>query len=686
MINYILIDENNLDKHEEQLLRFEQQIFINAFPNSDERESFTEDIIPRIKGCNKTQPKSFCVLAAEDDSIVGGLVADWYPDCNALEIIYITVDSSTRKKGIGKGLLDNGIKLIQSALLAAPHPKKIEAIFLEVDIPSFTMDAPSSMDPIDRLKFWNYMGAKRIPINYVQPPLGKGKQPVSNLMLMCLTGYGTGITDKIQTSIVKKFLKDFYNGLNAGKSEYLNQMYDDLEAISVGHKIEIIPLLESPSATITNSVVTTHYSVPRKIKIQLPETCNSFNSYECDLMNYTSQKNRPIRTKLVTYLENVTIIMPSYYRYTSEGVTHYRLSLNEQLKADISISISSVANKKRAPIAHITIIPSKEQQSYNNLDYTKFITNFGSKQEEYEASAPIKVAYKANGQDKTENITFEELLGKILKTRTSKRIKLIGEGATEFNILNIKPCKEENSKKSDFDISGFFTTRFTPGGRIRKSLINKIICGLILGIFDYKRMEPDEIEDTIRPIVKTDTSFFVTCRGHIFKIEANKKSIRSVFPKILISPYHLVPSATLAFNGLILDKCEKLVKRGLTFRFLPLLTGLVQKAEILLNLHYIEDIFQYQSEIEITQEAQRQRCMKLRYAKLNSQFEIIKKRTGKSSDIFMEGILAIIAIFGAFGVLSSPEFTWNNGHTITVAILGAFELLRWLKARNIRNL
>jgi hypothetical protein len=218
---------------------------------------------------------------------------------------------------------------------------------------------------------------------------------------MCLTGYGTGINDKIQTSIVKKFLKDFYNGLNAGKSECLNQMYDDLEAISVGHKIEIIPLLESPSATITNSVVTTHYSVPRKIKIQLPETCNSFNSYECDLMNYTNQKNRPFKTKFVKLLKNVEIQMPAFYCYTSEGITNFRLSLNTELKADISISMSIAADKDIHPIAHVTILPCKDEK-FNNLDYIKLITNFGSKQEQYQASSQILFKYSGRSRKQSD--------------------------------------------------------------------------------------------------------------------------------------------------------------------------------------------------------------------------------------------------------------------------------------------
>lgn len=676
-MNYIFIDGKSLAKYKDLLLEYEQKIFINAFPDPDERESFVEDIIPRIKDSENTLLRTYCTIAVDDtNAIVGGLVADWYPGCGALELIYIAVDPSRRKEKIGKKILNNGIELIQKAL--EEKQETVKAIFLEVDIPTTVMEAANSMNPIDRLKVWDAWGAKRIPINYTQPPLSKGKQPVSNLMLMCLTGHGTEIEESIPADTLKDFLFDFYKGLDAEGSEYLEQMCEDIDIITEDNEVEIFPLEEIPSALISNSVVTTHFSVLGKAGVKLPDICNSFNSYECDLMNYTNQKSRPFKTKFVKLLKGITIQMPSFYSYTSEGVTNYRLSLNTELKADISISMSIAADKDIHPIAHVTILPC-EGENFNNLDYLKFITNFGSKQEQYKASSPIK--FKYNDQ----YLTYEELLDRILKMDAPGKIEIVGEGATQFDITGMQPCEDGEYEEGDFDIEDFFTTRFEPEGEIKNSLINRMLCGLILGIFDYNRMNEAEIEDTIRPIVKASDSFFVACRGHIFKIEEAENPVSDEYAKILISPYLLVPSTTLAFNGLALQECEKLIQEATKNRFSPNLISIIQRAEVVLNVEYIEDIFQYNSEIEIIREGKRQRCMDIRYSKLNRQIEIIKKRTHKSSDIIMEALLAILAIFGVIEAFSKG-LEWNAFFVLMIVGLLAMEFFRWYKVRNINDL
>lgn len=676
-MNYILIDGNSIDRYEQLLLEFEQNIFINAFPDPDERESFADDIIPRIKDSNNPLLRSYCVLVLdENNQAIGGLVADWYPKCKSLELIYITVDPSRREAKIGGNLLNKGIELIQSAL--REREEATEAIFLEVDIPTTVLDAPNSMDPISRLKVWDAWGAKRIPINYTQPPLSEGKQPVSNLMLMCLTGHGTGIEEYIPTDLLKNFLTDFYIGLEAEDSEFLEKMCEDIDIISTEDGVEICPLKEIPHAKISNSVITTHFSVLGTTNVNLPDICNSFNSYECDLMNYTNQNNRPFKTKFVKLLKNVEIKMPAFYCYTSEGITNYRLSLNNTLQADLSISMSIAADKDIHPIAHVTILPC-EEETFNNLDYIKFITNFGSKQEQYQASSTI--LFKHNDR----YLTFEELLKVILKMEEAGKVIMVGEGATQFDITGIEPFEHLEYEEGDFDVEDFFSTRFEPEGEIKNSLVNRMLCGFILGIFDYNRMNEAEIEDTIRPIVKASDSFFVACRGHIFKIEVAENSVSDEYAKILISPYLLVPSTTLAFNGLALLECERLIKDAIQHRFSPNLISTIQRAEVVLNVEYIEDIFQYNSEIEIIREGKRQRCMDLRYEKLNKQIEIIKKRTHKSSDIIMEGLLAILAIFGVIEVFSKG-LEWNFFFILMIAGLVAMEAFRWYKVRNIDDL
>ena len=77
--------------------------------------------------------------------------------------------------------------------------------------------------------------------------------------------------------------------------------------------------------------------------------------------------------------------------------------------------------------------------------------------------------------------------------------------------------------------------------------------------------------------------------------------------------------------------------------------------------------------------------MDIRYSKLNRQIEIIKKRTHKSSDIIMEALLAILAIFGVYEAFSKG-MEWNAFFVLTIVGLLAIEFFRWYKVRNINDL
>ena len=64
---------------------------------------------------------------------------------------------------------------------------------------------------------------------------------------------------------------------------------------------------------------------------------------------------------------------------------------------------------------------------------------------------------------------------------------------------------------------------------------NMAFCGLILGIFDFMRMNSAEISDTIKPIAVRRDSFIVLCRGHLMKVKFDE-STEDQTANILVSP------------------------------------------------------------------------------------------------------------------------------------------------------
>lgn len=673
---FIFVNKNNIDDFSTQLQIFDQNIFIPAFPDPNERESLADDIIPRMTDSVKDGPRTYCILALDDidGHVIGGLIADWYGDCESLEIIYIAVSQDERRKGIGRSLLDFSINRIKETV--HKEDRSIKHIFIEVDIPEQKhADTLSDevIDSVERISVWEKWGAKRIPINYTQPSLCVGKTPVSHMMLMRLAVSDDDRNNTILSEDLKNFLEAFYKGLHSENNGSLTKMIEDIDMISRDGWITLEDLTESPRSYISDAVITSHYLIKDKIGINLPETCIDFNSYECDLMNYVNQKNRPFKTKFVRLLTDIPLVMPSFYKYTSEGVTHYYKTQAKKLLADISVSISCPPDMDNVnPIAHLSVRPSSDS-SFSELDIIRLITPFGSRQENYIPDSDIYFEIKGKLMNR------EQLLMSLLEIREEGKIVNIEEGASQFDINSIRPYDGQPK----FDKELFLKSMVS--GDIKADLFSKIICGLILGIFDYDRMNCAEVEDTFRPVVKSNNSAIILSRGHIFKIEDMDEDDSKALKIVSISPYLLIPSTALAFNGIALAECETLITDILNNRFRLNITKVIQQCETVLDLKYLENIFQYQSEQDIVNEGRKQRSMNDRFMKLTHRIDLLKKRAQKSSDIIIEGFLGILATFGIMEVFAN-EMKWTSVFVLLIAAIFGIEAYRWYKVRKMIDL
>lgn len=155
-----------------------QTIYESSFP-SNEREPY-DNIIDRIKNSSRPITAMKLVLECEDDlpqyftkdkhavkiphkEVIGGVITDYYPECNAIEVIYIAITKEKRGLGIGKALLEQ----------VAYEYSNIEHTFFETDDP--TKVSGGAMDPVQRLAMWMKWGYDVLHINYVQPPLSPDK-------------------------------------------------------------------------------------------------------------------------------------------------------------------------------------------------------------------------------------------------------------------------------------------------------------------------------------------------------------------------------------------------------------------------------------------------------------------------------------------------------------------------------
>lgn len=215
MIKFVSIkDKYGVEEHSLLLSEFEE-IYNSSFPEN-EREPF-QNIIERIYCNNK--PITSIKLVTYDNKCIGGIVMDYYPECNVIEPIYFVVMKNYRNHGIGKKLFNSVVNEYEN----------INHLIFEVDDPQKVKTEESAMDPTQRLNMYLKWGFNIIPINYIQPPLSEDKDWENNLLLL----HKGEILTKDE---LKSFLKYFYLYLGYGEEcEALQSMYKEIEELNIEH-------------------------------------------------------------------------------------------------------------------------------------------------------------------------------------------------------------------------------------------------------------------------------------------------------------------------------------------------------------------------------------------------------------------------------------------------------------------
>ena len=715
-LNYTLIYHQNVSAYLTQLNQFRDQIYHPAFPDENEREPFNEKILPRLMK-KADIPTAFIVLAYEDGMMVGGEIIDWYPSCAAMEIIYLAVDERMRRKSFGKHILQEATKIVCRTI--EEQGVFVKNIFFEAENPCLTGE--TGFDTESRLRFFAASGAAMIPIPYYQPPLSENQDWARNLYLCVLPfirndngdiSWEIGNTH-IAIQTVMDFLKEFYKGL-----DYLESAAGVLENTSsllekINNKEGDVPLVffEHPRFRLYDAAITAYYAAgDDESQAKTADYCPVFNSYECDLMNYRHQamENRPFTNHHRMLIEGVSITFPSSYHYSSEGVVVHRRTSRRRISVDISINSSFKQTKGVIPtmshLVHLVIRPSKKGNDFfSELDFLKLIVyfGFGSKQEnvsfdklleedELQIDTSLCAGIPVNLQNTFDS--FEDLVKEALNIR---ECNAMGTGISELELSTVEgPLYFHNMDEFRADI-------LSDGPQ--NNDWNKTLCGIVLGIFDFERMNGPEIFDTIRPVLDRKYAFTLLCRGHLVNVKMDLEPER--VEKILMSPYLLIPGAALAFNEDIVVRNWKTIervacsermfnqsvseikgnkqKRKIKNEFLFFdfyaqsnkLSKAIGEVSTSLTDEYIEDIFQYSSEKAILEAGSVQRGLAARKEDIMEKLSNYKEKVTLYRDKYTDNmdtiqnlLLFVLAVMQVVTAIMHDYLLWTTTVLITILV------------------
>jgi GNAT superfamily N-acetyltransferase len=604
---HLIHDQKSYEIHRSQIDDF-YLVYLEAFPDEDEREDWS-DIAARI--CNpKSSPRTFIFF---DDLYpsAGGIIADYYPQLGVVHLIYIAVKPDHRGKGIAKRLIKELLPMAISQLQSI-YGFEVQAILFESNIPWLT--TKDAIDPYKRLQIFEHLGAKAIPIAYTQPALTEGKKNVENLFLLSFP-IDQQTQRTINTQLLIDFLFAFYQGLGINeplKDHTFLRMQNELLKISTMNKVTLtsIAQLEKPQIRMKKAAVCVQFTLVNDDAQNNHEICPAFYSYETDLLSSHFQKRRPFQSEFDEQIGvlAIQIHFPTQYTFLSEGKYHQRMSQREVINAQLHVNrtYSLSGNTSTWSI----VISNDVNDAFSELECIKLINFFGSMQEDVQMIDKIQWSTSTIAKS-----TFASFIGQLLLIENTQDIQILS-GILQTDTAHIDfvdPSISFDWSEFYLDLKRYHERKELSEQQYERAYynnpvfqaVNNIFCGFALGIFDFERMDFDEVSDTLIPLKANENYLLLLNRGILLCACHDDEMFSASLQSIGISPYLLIPNMVLVNNEFTLNRIDNAIeklnsgknKRGQ----IPLNELRDVRADIdhWLDDNYLPNIFQYPSEQEL---------------------------------------------------------------------------------------
>ncbi len=584
-------------------------IYEEAFPDADEREDW-EDIKTRICQPNAF-PKTFLVFDNQTKPN-GGLVADFYPQIGVIHLIYIAVSKKSRGQGLAKKLirelLPDAIEEIQNY-----YQFKTKALLFESNIPWRTQT--DSIDPATRLQIFEHLGAKAIPIQYTQPALAAGKKEVDNLFLLSFPLEGIQ-HHTLDTELLISFLKEFFIGLGIEEptqNKTFVRMQNELLTNSQMNQVNLTTIAqqETPQIRMNKASICMQFATKDEVhSAEKPAICNEFYSYETDLLSAHFQKRRPFESQFQAQMGvlPITIHFPEQYNYLSEGKRHQRSSVRQEVSAKLHISRTRALNGNTSTWS--VVISTGDGDYITEIECIKLLNFFGSKQEDVRMIAAVEFSTQA-----IPKCNFEVFIKQLLTFDTTEPFEILsGILQTDTAFIDFEDASIE------FEWSAFYLNlkQYNEGHELAEQqyertyynnptfqAINNIFCGFALGIFDFERMDFDEVTDTLIPRKANENYLLLMNRGILLCACHDDDMFTATLNSIGISPYLLIPNMVLVNNEFTLNRIDSAIENLYKYQnskgqiALNELRRVRTEIDHWLNDNYLPNIFQYPTEKDL---------------------------------------------------------------------------------------
>lgn len=205
--------------------RFYTDIYMECFPDDNERESF-DNLLSYLKQSESSSDYKYHIVLAKDESgnIVGGCIFNYYKNSNSGVIEFLAVKSDLQSGGIGSQIYKHIISIMEADAYEC-RKEQLACVFCEIDSPEYSKSSIKKY-----LYFWDKNGYKHLDFQYVQPSLSPAQSPVYGLWLtvMPLRVQGESMSGEVILSVLYDYLKYGMKIDNPDENQEYMQMKNEI--------------------------------------------------------------------------------------------------------------------------------------------------------------------------------------------------------------------------------------------------------------------------------------------------------------------------------------------------------------------------------------------------------------------------------------------------------------------------
>ena len=684
----------------------------------DEAES-TAEWLARIRGKEPPQPVMRIVVAVQQgvavERVVGGVAVEFYvaSRCALATYLYVLDEPELRRHGHARSLLDK-------ARGAFDDSNNLEFLLAESEWPERLLACGSPAVEVtvarERLLFFARIGARLINIDYMQPALGPGQKAISYLRLLAIPPAATPKARFDEARLghaVAHFLSDFYSALSQ-ESKFPPDR-STLVLLQEQCKRQrpltsLLPRLREADAALCFHFVETLENTPTNKQVMgilRNYTCPVLHSMETDLLARPYRERRPLRTVCVTKAPSdapaddagvpVEITFPALIRFNSENRVEERRWPLRRRRVLAYLAFTAFF-EARVLVWHLTLRAGRDAAKDDTshwLDELDLITLQKLADDVANQERLFAPTHDNDERNITKGVEFalpttevEGLRGMVMpldihgllsavahiaqeRARKAAQEKHLSAARVESETLPV-PKDAHMSVSATLQILGRRVGATLPFHGIKNLLEREALCGIISCILDFDEIDDAEVRDTLSSSVALDDVLLRVHRVALVYLAEKDRAARMVEKSVGISPYLIVPQATVLCDEWLLKDTEStpapaprwwraLLKTTLRAPLTPkhgsnkanVLSRRLAFLESTLRARWIPNVFFYKTERQLFERAFEEGGVSARRTKAEELLLKVKSELQIARDYQRGKFEAIVAgLLGAISVLS----------------------------------